>query len=271
MDMIDESLTSYESVLGMSILDEDGPLPYAVICEVLEDELVVNAGYRGFSSMEVGIRAVGRARRTDIATTADEARGGGGGSGSSRCQVEPAYRGGASISDDIHIGRFVEYHDVAMMAGDEIEMASEYSRSIEGLVRSGARGRCDSGGRNVDECREPHDDRVRRRQMLFARAYDATMEHATAYPHATTTTTHSYCQRQLQAHLMAVSWASLAALDDHPSPSIITRALSTNDTMERLRLGLAMMLEGQIPHDGVTRNYQSNNNESDDERENTFQ
>ena len=73
MDIIDESLTSYELVLGMSILDEDGHLPYAVICDVLEDELVVNAEYRGFSSTEVGIRAVGRARRTDIATTADEA------------------------------------------------------------------------------------------------------------------------------------------------------------------------------------------------------
>lgn len=65
------------------------------------------------------------------------------------------------MSDDIHIGRFVEYHDAAIISGDEIEMASYYSRSIEGLVRSGARGRYDSGGRNVDECREPHDDMVR--------------------------------------------------------------------------------------------------------------
>ncbi len=35
MDMIDESITSYESVVGLSVLDEDGLLPVVVVCEVL--------------------------------------------------------------------------------------------------------------------------------------------------------------------------------------------------------------------------------------------
>ena len=36
-----------------------------MICEVIEDEFIVNSGYRGFSSVEVGVRAVGRARRVN--------------------------------------------------------------------------------------------------------------------------------------------------------------------------------------------------------------
>ncbi|KAL3826831.1 hypothetical protein ACHAXA_005673 [Cyclostephanos tholiformis] len=267
MDLIDESLTSYESVLGMSVLGEDGPLPYAVLCEVLGDELVVNAGYRGFSSMEVTIRAVGRAMRAMIESDGSGG-GGGGGDGSTRFQVDPAYRGRTTISDDIHIGRYVEWQDAAM-SGDEFEIASEYSRIIEGLMKPGeARGRSDPRGGRTDECHDPRDEKFRRRQVLFARAYDATLEHSTADLHPTTTTTiFSDSQRRLQAHLMAVSWASLSAFDDLPSPSIITRAIATKDTVERLRLGLAMMFESQIPHEendaGETKTNHPNSERSD--------
>ena len=47
MDMIDEFITSHESVVGMSILDDDRLLQHLVVCEVLEEELEVNMGYRG--------------------------------------------------------------------------------------------------------------------------------------------------------------------------------------------------------------------------------
>ena len=235
MDLIDESMTSYESVLGMSVLGEDGPLPHAVLCEVLGDELEVNAGYRGFSSMEVGIRAVGRARRAAV-----------GGEGSKGGHVgDPAFRGRTTISDDIHLGRFVEWHDAAM-TGDDLEMASEYSRSIE---------------------------KARRRRMLFDGAYEANLEHSAASPHPATTG-YSDGRRRLQAHLMAISWASLAACDDLASSSIITLALATNDTVERLRLGLAAMLDSQIPREennaGEVKNYLSTN-EGVDSGENSFQ
>ena len=259
MDLIDESMTSYESVLGMSVLGEDGPLPHAVVCEVLGDELEVNAGYRGFSSMEVGIRAVGRARRAAV-----------GEEGSKGGQVgDPAFRGRSTISDDIHLGRFVEWHDAAM-ADDDLEMASEYSRSIEGVLNSGARQRSDYPGA-IGGSREPHDEKARRRRMLFERAYDANMEHSAASPHPATTG-YSDGRRRLQAHLMAISWASLAACDDLASPSIITRALVTDDTVERLRLGLAAMLDSQLPREennaGEVKNYHSNN---EGDEENSFQ
>jgi len=73
---------------------------------------------------------------------------------------------------------------------------------------------------------------------------------------------------------MAISWASLAACDDLASPSIITRALVTDDTVERLRLGLAAMLDSQLPPEennaGEVKNYHSNK-EGDDSEENSFQ
>lgn len=52
------------------------------------------------------------------------------------------------------------------------------------------------------------------------------------------------------------------------------RALVTDDTVERLRLGLAAMLDSRIPREennaGEVKNYHSNN-EGDDSGENSFQ
>ena len=44
---------------------DDGFLSHVVICEVIEDTFIMNSGYREFSSVEVGVRAVGRARRVN--------------------------------------------------------------------------------------------------------------------------------------------------------------------------------------------------------------
>ena len=57
IDIIDEAITSYESVVGLSILGDDGLLPYVVICELIEEEFVMKMGYRGFSSCQVGVRS----------------------------------------------------------------------------------------------------------------------------------------------------------------------------------------------------------------------
>jgi len=45
-------------------LDDDGLLPYVVVCEINEESFIMNSvGYRGFSSVEVDVCAVGRAYR----------------------------------------------------------------------------------------------------------------------------------------------------------------------------------------------------------------
>jgi hypothetical protein len=229
MDIIDESMTSYHSVLGLSLVGEDGPLPYAVICEVLGDELEVNMGYRGFSSMEVGIRAVGRAKRYSYATNESSREG--------QQQVKiikgnDYFRGRTTISDDIHLGQFIEWHD-DIITNDEFEVASEYSATIEELFS-----------------RIPNDDNACQRLMQFTEVYQAMLEHLTASPPNSNTMGYSESEQQNHMHFTAFSWASVAACDD-PSASIITQALTTTNTVERLRLGLTMMMDSQIPLDKV--------------------
>lgn len=228
MDMIDESLTSYESVVGMSILDEDGLLPHVVVCEVLEEELEVNMGYRGFGGMEVGVRAVGRAKR--ILNGEESTRG------SPRVGDDISFRGRTAL-DDIHMGQFEEWQDDALDA-DEFELASEYLGNIKGLLMLSQQ----SNRKGTDP--PPNlDGRMRHQQMLFAQAYETTLKQSTAI------SVNSSSRQQQHAQLMASSWATLAATEgsDARSASIITKALATKDTVERLRLGLAMMLEGQMP------------------------
>lgn len=227
MDIIDESMTSYHSVLGLSLVGEDGPLPYAIICEVLGELLEVNMGYRGFSSMEVGIRAVGRAKRCSFASN----------EGSREGQVKiikgnDYFRGRTTISDDIHLGRFIEWHD-DVITNDEFEVASEYSATIEELFS-----------------RIPYDDNARHRLMQFTDAYQSMLKHLMASPPNPNTMGYSESEHQNQMHFMAFSWASIAACDD-PSASIITQALATTNTVERLRLGLTTIMDSQIPRDKV--------------------
>lgn len=221
MDIIDESMTSYHSVLGLSLVGDDGPLPYAVICEVLGDDLEVNMGYRGFSSMKVGIRAVGRAKRCSFAFNERKIIKG-----------NDYFRGRTTISDDIHLGRFIEWRD-DVITNDEFEVASEYSATIEELFS-----------------RIPNDDNSRHRLMHFTEAYQSMLEHLTASQPNPNTMGYSESEHQNHMHFMAFSWASIAACGD-PSASIITQALATTNTVERLRLGLTMIMDSQIPRDKV--------------------
>ncbi|KAL7527554.1 hypothetical protein ACHAXR_002009 [Thalassiosira sp. AJA248-18] len=293
MDIIDESLTSYESVVGMSILDEDGLLPHVVICEVLEEEMELNMGYRGFSSMEVGVRAVGRARRiTETATPRTMIQGiddvvGGRGKKRTSSSVSSSSFHGRTALDDIHLGQFVEWQDDALNGDEQFEIASEYLENIEGLLMlpsSSSRQQISGGGgtssRSSSNNNNPSDlvnDRIKHQQMLFHKAYETTLnQHSTDVAaslrySATTTTSTSYSnnqQREHHARLMAFSWATFAAAafaqennnddDDDAvrssSSSIITQALATKDTVERLRLGLAMMLESQMPSSSCYQN-----------------
>mmetsp|Transcript_28036 Transcript_28036/g.59806 ORF Transcript_28036/g.59806 Transcript_28036/m.59806 type:complete len:390 (+) Transcript_28036:349-1518(+) len=235
IDMIDESLTSYESVVGMSILDEDGLLPYVVICEVLGDEMEMNMGSRGFSSMEVGVRAVGRARRIGVG---EEKLGRS--SSSSSLENANSFRGRTAL-DDIHLGQFVEWQDNAL-DDDEFERASEYLGNIESLLML-------SSNAAATRDKPPDiDDRIHRQQILFTNAYETTLEQLAANP-SPNMSTYSNSQRLRHARLMASSWATLAITEgrDSRSSAIIMHALSTKDTVDRLRLGLAMMLDSQIP------------------------
>mmetsp|Transcript_1187 Transcript_1187/g.2595 ORF Transcript_1187/g.2595 Transcript_1187/m.2595 type:complete len:381 (-) Transcript_1187:152-1294(-) len=260
MDMIDESLTSYESVVGMSILDEDGLLPHVVVCEVLEEELEVNMGYRGFGGMEVGVRAVGRAKR--IPNGEESTRG------SSRGGDDISFRGRTAL-DDIHLGQFVEWQDDALDA-NEFKVASEYLGNINGLLMLSQQ-----SNRKEDDPPSNLDGRIQHQQMLFAQAYETILKQFTAM------STNSSSRQQQHAQLMASSWATLAATEgsDARSASIITQALSTTDTVERLRLGLAMMLEGQMPKQSDVADTSSNMEKKIgysvdslfDNQENTFQ
>lgn len=258
MDMIDESLTSYESVVGMSILDEDGLLPYVVVCEVLEEELEVNAGYRGFSSMEVGVKAVGRARRVDVVDVEKPKKQG----SSSSADQDSSFQGRKAL-DDIHLGQFVEWQD-AVLDDDGFEKASEYVANIEGLLMLSS----GQQPQKLEDASTELDDRIHLQQMLFTRAYETTLEHLADTPSTIISTTYSTnSQRQRHAQLMASSWATLAVAeggDRARSSSIIMQAIATTDTVKRLRLGLAMMLDSQNSV-GETQTYFGN------AEENTFQ
>ncbi|KAL3790644.1 hypothetical protein ACHAWO_000420 [Cyclotella atomus] len=117
MDMIDQSLTSYESVIGMSVLDQDESLPIAVVCEVIEEELDIKSGYRGFTSMEVGLRAVGRVLRCNEPPDA----------------YTTDYFHGRKALSVIRLGRFVEYQDEELTES-ELVMCAEHLKNIESLL-----------------------------------------------------------------------------------------------------------------------------------------
>ena len=92
MDLIYDAIETRDSVIGLSILSDDGLLPVCVLAEVIEDELDMRMCYRGFSSMSVGIRAVGRAYQVKEVPGSDNLRA-------------------RTAQEAIHIGQFVEYED----------------------------------------------------------------------------------------------------------------------------------------------------------------
>ena len=117
MDMIDESLTSYESVVGMSVLYQDRLLPIVVVCEVIEEELDIKSGYRGFSSMEVGFRAIGRMEWVDTQSEQD---------------ASDVFHGRKPLTD-IQLGQFIDYED-ADLSDAGIDSCRQYLKNIESLL-----------------------------------------------------------------------------------------------------------------------------------------
>lgn len=202
MDMIDESLTLYESVVGMSVLDQDGVLPVVVVCEVIEEEVDVKSGYRGFSSMEVGLRAVGRMWRWD------EAQG-----GRDISKKTDRVFHGRKVLDDIQIGQFMEYEDDEL-TDSEVDKCLDYLTRIESVLRLPSQFLT-----MPTICEESNCE-----QVLYADAF-------------------KYLALQM-GDVAAASWAVFALLgDDIKISSIIIQALCTANTTERLRLGLAAVLE----------------------------
>lgn len=222
MDMIDDSITFYESVVGLSVLDEDGLLPVVVVCEVLEEELVINPGFRGVVSMEVGLKAVGRARRCCYPT---ERSDGEGSTGRSTC--------GRTALDDIHLGTFVEWHDDEM---DETSFKSsnDHVRSIELLLSPSGK----DNAKNFNAAGSP----MRRRESRYFEAYHNMLDCVTSLDNSMLP--ESEINRRRNEEFVAASWAVFASVDSGSiSPASVTEALLTQDTAERLRLGMMLLLE----------------------------
>ena len=221
MDMIDESLTSYESVVGMSVLDDDGLLPVIVVCEVIEEELEVNSGFRGVLSMNVGLRAVERMKRWDGAQGAgadveneDNAK---------RSDLDDSIRGITAL-DEIHLGKFVDFED-DLLQSDEIVAAHEYLANIASLLNLPSLLTSSSG------------QEYNGRQKLFFATYNSLLERFDATRMA-----------RNQSQITAASWAVFSAVeDDDKISSAVCRALTTQSVVERLRLGLATILDSIMP------------------------
>lgn len=213
MDLIDESMTHYESVIGMSVLSDDGLLPVTVLCEVIEEELEMQMGYRGFSSMAVGIRAVGRMRRCDVNSNNSDT--------SSRSTIDKNAR--TTALDDIHRGKVVDLSDDPLDEEQDV-MANEYKENILSILRL---------TQNEEEQRLS--EKLRIQQRHYNSVYDAITNSSD----------------KVDNNLTATSWGAFAAATaiDRPisDDSVNIEALSTTNTVERLRLGLAMLLENQMP------------------------
>lgn len=258
MDMIDDALTSYESVVGLSVLDEDGLLPVVVVCEVLEEELTLHSGFRGVVSMEVGLRAVGRACRCD------GAKGGDAGDADGARSVETNFA--RTALDDIHLGNFVDWQDDTMDI-DELKTANEYVQNIESSLMLPS-----SSSSSRSSVLSPHSNsalnnetthRLQRQELLYNHAYESALQYLTT--NSPSPETSGAYQYQQHARLIAASWAIFAAIENESkSASAIMQALSTTDTVERLRLGTVVMLENMGEGTKGTFRYETANDEGDD-------
>ena len=227
MDIIDDSISNYESVVGMSVLDEDGILPIVVVCEVIEEELELHPGFRGVVSMEVGLRAVGRAKRWDGA-------GGAGMEGAQRRGLsnEASFRGRTAL-DAIHEGQFIDWCDDTLDI-DGMEVANECLGNIESLLMlpssstTSSRQSCPSQSSTTQSS-----NKLQLQQTLYQKAYNSIIEHCNTAQ-----------DNPQHAKLTALSFAAFAAVESEDrSPFAIMQALTTKDTLERLRLGLALLLD----------------------------
>jgi len=256
IDIIDEALTSYESVVGLSILDDDGLLPFVILCEINEESFVMNSvGYRGFSSVEVDVCAVGRAYRVtpndQVVVEEEEDRTfvirDDTVSGVSKNISFPLDRKQPikTAQDDIHLGLVHEWYD-DIMNEDEFAIANEYLENIHGLLG------ISNDDRQQEVQQPPLDDRILHQQQLYTDAYTLMLEQQTSLQQSNT----SKEQQLLHSKLVAASWGALAAATNtvrgrsnirSSSSTIITKAIETRSIVERLKLGLAAILDSQMP------------------------
>ena len=272
IDMIDEAITSYECVLGMSILDQDGLLPHVVICEVIEEDMEVNMGYRGFSSMSISVRAVGRAKRV-FPTIDDETKL----SSSLNLNKENddfATFHGRTALDDIHLGQFVEWTDTNISSEEDFDTAEDYLKHIDELLMLTTKPLSSSTTTTTtsdNNSNSEYYNRIQRQKILFEETYDAILENVSNDIDASSSSSslassYSNNLKGIQhAQLIAMSWSIFAAatittesiFEDNNEDStdsdtaglslLITQALATQDTVKRIRLGLAMLLESRMP------------------------
>lgn len=261
MDLIDDSITNYYGTLGFSILGDDGLLSTVVLCEIIEDTLDVKMGYRGFSSMEVGIRAVGRARRVVV-------EGGGLVMGSSSEGSSSSSTGIVSTSgnemgessyyylygrkktaiEDIHLGLCEEFRDDddILTMKEDVDAALECVSNIKSLLMSTSSSTAQKQQQQQQQSSSVADGKLLQRLMLFDKAYEAMVLHLEEASSSCGNASSEHRNIQLEAY----SWAAFAACDDYlarsSSPTIVVRALETKDVLERLRLGLAMLLDCQL-------------------------
>jgi hypothetical protein len=236
MDLIDESITSYESVIGMSILSDDGLLPITVLCEIIEEELDIHMGYRGFSSMEVGIRAVGRVRRCDIVEKEKTVEG-----MSSSNSNNDDFGRRTTAWDDIHQGKFVDWLDDPLDEEQKL-LANEYRENIWSILRLQKQNEEEE---QLSALYDATTERLRNHQRHYESACEIiALDHNDG----------SGNNNDDAEGYTAISWGAFAAAtavghasSSGNSGSIKIVALSTTDTVERLRLGLAMLLENQMP------------------------
>ena len=281
MDLIDDSITNYYGTLGFSILGDDGLLSTVVLCEIIEDTLDVKMGYRGFSSMEVGIRAVGRARRVGVVEGGDGGGGGEGGlvMGSSTSNSEGSGSGSTvtvstsgnemgessyylygrkkTAIEDIHIGQCEEFRDDDdnITTKMDLDAALECVSNIKSLLMSTSSSTAQKQQQQQLQQQQQQqqqqsssvgDGKQLQRRMLFDKAYEAMVLHLEEASSSCGNASSEHRNIQLEAY----SWAAFAACDDYlarsSSPTIVVRALETKDVLERLRLGLAMLLDCQL-------------------------
>jgi len=98
----------------------------------------------------------------------------------------------------------------------------------------------------------PLDDRILHQQQLYTDAYTLMLEQQTSLQQSNT----SKEQQLLHSKLVAASWGALAAATNtvrgrsnirSSSSTIITKAIETRSIVERLKLGLAAILDSQMP------------------------
>ena len=220
----------------------------------------------------MGIRAVGRARRVGVVEGGDGGGGGEGGlvMGSSTSNSEGSGSGSTgtvstsgnemgessyylygrkkTAIEDIHVGQCEEFRDdddniTTIM---DLDAALECVSNIKSLLMSTSSSTAQQQllQQQQQQSSSEGDGKLLQRRMLFDKAYEAMELHL---EEASSSCGNALEHRNHQ--LEAYSWAAFAACDDfltRSSPSIVVRALETKDTLERLRLGVAMLLDSQM-------------------------